>query len=336
MSESFGAFRLFDEGGHVKGRVVDATLDELTPGAVVVRVQYSSVNYKDALAATGAGKIVRKYPLIGGIDLAGTVESSTDKRFRKGDPVVANGYHLGVTQDGGFSEYARLPAEWVVPMPPGLTALDAMTMGTAGFTAALSILDMEHNGLTPSAGPVIVTGATGGVGSMAVACLAARGYQVTALTGKDGEHEFLRSLGAKSILSRQEVTLGSRPLEKAMWAGAVDAVGGDILAWLTKTMMHGGCIAASGLTAGAELHTTVMPFILRGVKLLGIDSAACAIERRKEVWRHLALDMKPARLAGMARQIGLDDLPAAFETLLAGRARGRIVVNTAERRERTT
>lgn len=326
---TFRAFRVFDEGGRPAGRVVDLTLDDLTPGDVVIKAAYSSVNYKDALAATGRGKIMRTLPLVGGIDVAGTVEASTDPKFRKKDPVLVTGYNLGVAQDGGFSEYVRVPAEWVVPMPPGFAPQDAMTIGTAGFTAALSILEMERNGLTPAAGPVVVTGATGGVGSMGVACLAARGYQVTALTGKDGEHDYLRSLGAQTILSRNGLDLGSRPLEKGMWAGAIDAVGGDILAWLTRTMLYGGCIAASGLTAGAELHTTVMPFILRAVKLLGIDSAACAMDRRKEVWRHLALDMKPAHLKTMAQEITIDDLPHAFDTLIAGGARGRFIVKLA-------
>lgn len=326
VTEPFRAFRLFDEGGRVQGRVVDLTLDDLNPGAVVIRAAYSSVNYKDALAATGQGKIVRRFPLVGGIDVAGTVESSTDLRFRKKDPVLVTGFNMGVAADGGYAGYVRVPAEWVVPLPPGLSAFDAMAIGTAGFTAALSILEMERNGLTPGAGPVIVTGATGGVGSMGVACLAARGYQVTALTGKEAERGFLTSLGAATVLLRQDVSMGTRPLEKAMWAGAIDAVGGDILAWLTRTMMHGGCIAASGLTAGDALHTTVMPFILRGVKLLGIDSSVCAMDRRKEVWRHLAQDMKPVHLASMATTIALDELPQAFETLLAGRARGRYVV----------
>lgn len=328
MNSPFRGFRLFDEAGRVQGRVVELTLDDLSPGDVVVKVAYSSVNYKDALAATG-GKIARRFPIVGGIDLVGTVEASTDPRFRKTDPVLVTSYDLSVTADGGYAEYARVPAEWVVPLPPGLSPFDAMAMGTAGFTAALSIVEMERNGLTPAMGPAIVTGATGGVGSMGMACLAARGYQVTALTGKDGEHEFLRSLGARAILSRRELVMGTRPLEKAQWAGAIDCVGGDVLAWLTRTMLHGGCIAASGLTAGTELHTTVMPFILRGVKLLGIDSAACPMDRRKDVWRHLAQDMRPAHLKTMAREITLDDLPMAFETLLAGRARGRFVVKVA-------
>jgi acrylyl-CoA reductase (NADPH) len=326
----FRAFRVFNDAGRISGRLVELALDDLTPGDVVIKATYSSVNYKDALAATGAGKIMRRMPLVGGIDVAGTVETSGDARFRKTDPVLVTGYDLGVSQDGGFSEFVRVPAEWVVPMPPGLSPLEAMTIGTAGFTAALSIVEMERNGLSPSNGPVIVTGATGGVGSLSVACLSARGYQVTALTGKDGEHGYLHNLGAKTVLSRHQLEMGTRPLEKATWAGAIDAVGGDVLAWLTRTMMYGGCIAASGLTAGADLKITVHPFILRGVKLLGIDSAACPMDRRKDVWRHLAIDMKPAQLKSVAHEISFDELPQAFETLLAGRARGRYVVRIAQ------
>lgn len=330
MTTPFKAFRVFEEEGKVRGRIVELSLDDLTPGEVVIRAAYSSVNYKDALAGTGTGKIMRKMPLVGGIDVAGTVESSSDPRFRKKDPVLVTGYNLGVANDGGYAEFVRVPADWVVTLPPALSPLDAMTIGTAGFTAALSIVEMERNGLTPAQGPVIVTGATGGVGSLGVACLAARGYQVTALTGKDSEQDYLHELGAQAVLSRHGLDLGSRPLEKSQWAGAIDAVGGDILAWLTRTMMYGGCIAASGLTAGTELHTTVMPFILRGVKLLGIDSSACPMERRKEVWRHLAQDMKPAHLKTMAQIITMEDLPRAFETVLAGQARGRFVVRIAD------
>ena len=219
-----------------------------------------------------------------------------------------------------------MPADWVVPIPAGLSPHDAMAIGTAGFTAALSVVDMELNGLRPGQGPVIVTGATGGVGSVAVQLAAARGYQVTALTGKDNEHDFLRSLGATEVLSRNGLQMGTRPLEKALWAGAVDAVGGETLAWLTRTMMQNGCIASSGLTGGTELRTTVLPFILRGVKLLGIDSAMCPLAKRQEVWRRLATDLKPGGLRTIATEIGLDDLPAAFATLLEGKARGRFVV----------
>ena len=313
---TFRAFRLFEE--KAAGRVVDATLDELTAGDVVIDVACSSVNYKDALAGTGTGKILRRFPLIGGIDLSGTVRSSTDPRFKQGQPVVVTGYDLGVARDGGYAACARVPADWVVPLPEGLDLFEAMAIGTAGFTAAQSIVELEHNGLKPANGPVIVTGATGGVGSIAVSCLARIGYRVTALTGKDAEHEYLRGLGAADVLSRGSLQIGTRPLEKPMWAGAVDAVGGDVLAWLTRTMNYGGAIANSGLTAGTELHMTVLPFILRGVKLLGIDSVMCPMPRRLEVWRRLATDMKPTELRSIASEISLDDLPAAFETSTRG------------------
>jgi acrylyl-CoA reductase (NADPH) len=322
----FKAFRVFEEDGKISGRVVQLSLDDLSEGAVVIKTSFSSVNYKDALAATGAGKIMRRFPLVGGIDVAGTVEWSADARVKAGDPVLVTGYDLGVANDGGYAGYVRVPAEWIVQVPEGLSLFDAMAIGTAGFTAALSVVEMERNGLTPSSGPVIVTGATGGVGSIAVQCLAARGYDITALTGKPQEENYLRSLGAAKVLARDSVQMGTRPLEKATWAGAVDPVGGATLAWLTRTMMQNGCIASSGLTGGIELQTTVMPFILRGVKLLGIDSAMCPMPTRLEVWRRLATDLRPARLVEAAHQISLEELPSTFDALLKGQARGRYVV----------
>ncbi|OFW24014.1 MAG: quinone oxidoreductase [Acidobacteria bacterium RIFCSPLOWO2_02_FULL_65_29] len=322
----FTAFRVFEENGSVSGRLTELSLDDLSAGAVVIKATYSSVNYKDALAATGAGKIMRRFPLVGGIDVAGTVESSADARFAQGQPVLVTGYDLGVNHDGGFAAYVRAPADWVVPIPAGLTPLEAMTIGTAGFTAALSIVEMETNGLTPGAGPVIVTGATGGVGCIAVEILAGLGYQVTALTGKDDRHDFLRSLGAKDVLSRHTLAMGTKPLEKSLWAGAVDPVGGETLAWLTRTMGYGGSIASSGLTGGTELKTTVLPFILRGVKLLGIDSVMCPMRQRLEVWKRLATGMKPRHLGAIAREVTLAGLPAVFSELLKGAARGRTVV----------
>ncbi|HTT04667.1 MAG TPA: oxidoreductase [Steroidobacteraceae bacterium] len=322
----FSAFKVFEQDGKISGRAVQLSLDELSAGAVVIRAAYSSVNYKDALAGTGSGKIMRRLPLVGGIDVAGIVESSSDTRFRAGDTVLVTGYDLGVSHDGGYASYVRVPADWVVAVPKGLSAFDAMAIGTAGFTAALSIVEMERNGLTPASGPVIVTGATGGVGSVAVQSLAARGYEVTALTGKPEQESYLRALGARQLLARDKLEMGTRPLEKASWAGAVDAVGGATLAWLTRTMMPHGCIASSGLTGGIDLHTTVMPFILRGVKLLGIDSVLCPMQTRLEVWRRLASDLRPARLAEMVQEISLSQLPSAFETLLKGTARGRYVV----------
>jgi acrylyl-CoA reductase (NADPH) len=327
----FKAFRISETGGKISGSIVSTTLDELTPGEVVINAAYSSVNYKDALAATGAGKILKKFPLIGGIDVCGTVASSADARFKAGDEVVVTGYDLGVANDGGYSAYVRVPADWVVKLPPRLSLFDAMALGTAGFTAALSVLRLKHNGLKPGAGPVLVTGATGGVGSIAVAILAGLRYEVTAVTGKDSEHDYLRSLGAKTVLPRSAVEKSARPLEKATWAGAVDCVGGDTLAWLTKTMAYNASIASSGLTGGVELHTTVIPFILRGVNLLGIDSVMCPMTLRLEVWRRLATTMKPKMLSSIAREIPLEGLPDAFSTLAAGNARGRFVVNVEGR-----
>ena len=326
---SFRAFQIIQEDGKVQGRLADVDLADLGEGEVVVQVAYSGVNYKDALAATGAAKVVRRFPLVGGIDLAGTVASSDDPRFSEGDPVLATGFGLGESHDGGYAKYARVPADWVVPLPEQLSLFEAMALGTAGFTAALSLVEMERNGLAPTNGPVVVTGATGGVGSLAVQCLAARGYRVTAVTRKDDAHDFLRALGATDVLAANQVEMGTRPLEKSTWAGAVDPVGGATLAWLIRTMQRAGTIASSGLTGGIELHTTVMPFILRGVKLLGIDSAMCPIDTRREVWHRLATDMKPAHFDTTAHEISLDDLPTAFATLLKGAAKGRYIVKVA-------
>jgi len=329
MDSPFKAFRISQTDGKVSGAVVDATIDELTPGDVVIKAAYSSVNYKDALAATGAAKILKKFPLIGGIDVAGTVASSTDARFNEGDNVVVTGYDLGVGNDGGYSAYVRVPADWVVKLPSSLTLFDAMALGTAGFTAAMSVIRLEQNGLKTGTGPVVVTGATGGVGSVAVAILAGLGYDVTAVTGKDNAHTYLKSLGAKDVMPRSAIEKSARPLEKSMWAGAVDPVGGDTLAWLTKTMNYGASIASSGLTGGIEVHTTVIPFILRGVNLLGIDSVMCPMPLRLDVWWRLASDMKPKTLESIAHEIPLSGLPDAFATLAAGGAKGRFIVNVA-------
>jgi NADPH2:quinone reductase len=321
----FPAFKITNEAGVVRGSLVEATLDQLSPGDVVIRAVFSSVNYKDALAGTGTGKILRRFPLIGGIDVAGIVDASEDERFTPGDEVLVTGYDLGVAHDGGYAGYVRVPGDWVVPIPVGLTLFEAMAIGTAGFTAALSVVEMERNGLRPGNGPVIVTGATGGVGSVAVACLARLGYDVTALTGKTSEEDYLTGLGAATVLNRLTLEMGTRPLEKATWAGAVDAVGGDVLAWLTRTTNYWGAVASTGLTGGTELRMTVMPFILRGVSLVGVDSAMCPMNVRRDVWRRLATDMRPP-LTRIAQTITLDELPQAFATLLAGKARGRYVV----------
>lgn len=322
----FRAYRIFEEDGRSAGRFVDLSLDDLDPGEVVIRVHYSSVNYKDALAATGAGKVVRRFPCVGGVDAAGVVENSSDARFRAGDEVVVTGYGMGVDHDGGFAEYVRVPADWVVPLPQGLTLFDAMAIGTAGFAAALSIHRLEQNELRPENGRVIVTGATGGVASLAIQMLAQLGYHVVALTGKDSEHEYLKSLGAAEILPRRELVRGSRPLEKAQWAGALDAVGGETLAWLTRTMQQDGVIASFGNAGGIELHTTVMPFILRGVRLIGIDSAATAMPLRRAIWQRLTADLRPRLLAQVAHAVPFAELPQVFPQMLQGRLRGRTVV----------
>jgi NADPH2:quinone reductase len=323
---TFPAFRITNQGGTISGSIVEATLDELTPGDVVIKAEYSSVNYKDALAATGTGKILKRFPLIGGIDVAGTIESSNSPRFREGERVLVTGYDFGVAQDGGYAEFARVPADWVVRIPEGLSTREAMVLGTAGFTAGLAIARLERNGLAPGQGKIAVTGATGGVGSIAISALSRLGYDVTAITGKDDAHEYLRSLGARDVVSRTTLAMGTRPLETARWAGAIDAVGGDLLAWLTRTTNYWGSIASTGLTGGVELRTTVMPFILRGVSLIGIDSAMCPMAIRSDVWRRLATDMKPEGLDSIAREIALEGLSAAFDTLIAGAARGRYVV----------
>ncbi len=322
----FSAYRISEENGQSGGQFVRLKLDDLDPGEVVIRSHYSSVNYKDALAATGTGKVIRRFPCVGGIDVSGVVVSSTDARFNSGDEVAATSYGMGVSHDGGFAEYVRLPADWVVPLPKGLTLFDAMALGTAGFTAALSIHRMEQNGLTPAAGRVIVTGATGGVASLAIAMLAKRGYQVTALTGKDSEHEYLTALGATEIISRHQLAMGTRPLEKTMWAGAVDSVGGETLGWLTRCMQQNGVIASFGNASGIELHTTVLPFILRGVCLLGIDTAATEMSLRREIWQRMATDLRTDKLPSIGHVVPFDKLDDVFKPLLEGKLSGRAVI----------
>jgi putative YhdH/YhfP family quinone oxidoreductase len=268
---------------------------------------------------------------VGGIDLSGTVVESRDPRFSKGDAVICTSYDLGVAHDGGYAEYARVPADWVVPMPKGLTLFEAMALGTAGYTAGLAVLRMEANGLKPANGPVIVSGATGGVGSIAIDILSRLGYRVTALTGKEAETDYLKRLGATEVMNRKNLDLAKiRPLDKTTWAGAVDNLGGEVLAWMASTMMQGGTIASIGLAASMNLNTTVAPFILRGVSLLGIDSGYTPMPLRQEVWRRLADDMRPRHLKEMTRTIPFESLPSAFEGLLKGAAKGRIVVDMAD------
>jgi NADPH2:quinone reductase len=326
----FKAFRIHSEGGHVVARFESLTLDDLAPGEVVIRVSHSGINYKDALAATGAGKILRRYPLVGGIDLAGAVESSTDPRYRPGMAVLVTGCGLSETHDGGYAQFARVPGEWVIPMPEGLDAFTAMALGTAGFTAALAIHRMEQNGQAPSGGPIAVTGATGGVGSIAIDMLSARGYRVVAVSGKASAAPYLRELGASEVLARQDIDLGSRPLENARFGGAIDNLGGDVLAWLTRSVDFWGNIASIGLASSPELKTTVMPFILRGVALLGINSSATRREWRLAVWQRIASDLKPRHLERIVtRTIGFDELPQAFSAYLEGGNTGRTVVRIA-------
>jgi len=328
--DKFKVYRLREAEKKVVAGFEEATIDELDAGDVVVRVAYSSVNYKDALAATGAGRIIRRFPCIGGIDLAGTVVESSDARFEKGDAVIATSYDIGVARDGGFAEYARVPADWVVPMPKGMTLRDAMALGTAGFTAGLAVVRMEHEGLRPGKGPVIVSGATGGVGTVAVDILAGMGHHVVALTGKAGEAEYLKSLGAREVMLRSSLELAKiKPLDKATWAGAVDNLGGDVLAWMASTMQIGAPIAAVGLAASMSLNTTVAPFILRGVSLLGVDSVNCEMPVRQRVWQRLAADMKPQHLAGATRVVPFEALPTVFDDFIQARAKGRIVVDMA-------
>ena len=328
--DSFKALLIEEIDGQVGSTITQMTEDRLDAGEVTIRVAYSSVNYKDALAATGSGKIIRRFPCVGGIDLSGVVINSTDARFKAGDPVIATSFDIGVAHHGGYAEIARVPADWVVPLPVGLSLYEVMALGTAGFTAALAIVRMEENRLTPAKGPVIVSGATGGVGSLAIDMLAKIGYHVVALTGKESEAEYLRSLGAAEVLLRQSIDLTKiRPLDRGRWAGAVDNLGGDILAWIASTMEQGGTIASIGLAASMKLNTTVAPFILRGVSLLGIDSGYIREPYRQGVWQRLASDLRPPHLDSMSRKIAFEQLPETFAEYIAGRAKGRVVVELA-------
>lgn len=323
----FQAFRIHnDEGAHRAG-IEQMRLDDLSPGEVLVKVAYSSVNYKDALAGSGKGKILRQYPLNGGIDAAGYVAASTDPAFKEGDAVLCTGCGLSETRDGGYAKYVRLESKWAVPLPTGLTLRESMAIGTAGFTAALALFQMVRNGQKPDMGPVVVTGATGGVGSMAVDILTRAGFEAHAITGKVEQFDYLIGLGAKQCIARKELFWGQRPMESARWAGAIDNVGGDMLAGLTRVMKPYGNIALCGNAASIELATTVMPFIIRGLSLLGVASAGTTREIRDRIWAHLAGDWKPAHLDTIAnREVGLPDLPGIFDTMLAGGALGRTVI----------
>ena len=325
--EGFRALRIDQENDKIVAGFCNLSLDDLSPGEVVIKVSHSTINYKDALAATGAGKILRTFPLVGGIDLAGTVVSSEDERFDAGNEVLVNGCGLSETVDGGYAEYARVTADSVVPVPGGMTAAQAMQIGTAGYTAALAIHRMEQNNQLPEDGPIVVTGATGGVGSIAVDMLDARGYEVIALTGKADKSDYLKSIGAREILHRDDVDYGKRPMEKATWGGAIDNHGGDALTWLTRTVKYGGNIASIGLAASPGLNTTVLPFILRAVCLLGINSSETPRELRLAVWKRIGGDLQPRHLDVIgSRTIEFDELPDAFQAYIAGTVTGRTLV----------
>jgi acrylyl-CoA reductase (NADPH) len=328
--ENFLALRIYQENARVIPRLEELSLSDLSPGGVVIRTAWSSVNYKDALAATGTAPILRRYPLVGGIDTAGHVESSDDARFRLGDPVLVTGCGLSEDHDGGYAELVRVPAEWVVPVPEGLTLFDAMCLGTAGLSAGLAVSRMLQNGQAPSLGPILVTGATGGVGSFAIDLLSAQGFEVVALTGKADAIDYLTSLGASRTILRQATRMGQRALEKGLWGGAVDTVGGETLAWLTRTVRPGGSIASIGLAGGAELHTTVMPFIVRGISLLGVNSSTCPMLLRHTIWKRLGGDLRPQHLDKIVSgTLTLDELESFFPRMLKGETKGRWVVKIA-------
>lgn len=327
---SFKAFRIDQQDKQISAGFQTIDLDDLTEGEVIIKVNWSGINFKDALAATGKGQILRRYPLNGGIDLAGEVVSSSDGRYKQGDSVLVCGCGLSETADGGYAEYARVCGDCVVPVPAGLSERDVMGIGTAGFTAALAFMRLEQMGQTPEMGPIVVTGATGGVGSFAIDLFASKGFEVIAYTGKTDHHDYLKTLGASDFLDRNTLEMGTRALERATWGGAVDNVGGDTLAWLTRTVKPFGNIASIGLAGGHKLETTVMPFILRGVSLIGINSIEMPAEMRNQAWKRLGEDLKPAHLSNIVNtEIAFDELPGAFNAFMDGSVLGRTVVKIA-------
>jgi len=329
--EKFKALRIFDDEHGYRSEIVEQSIDEQSEGDVVIRVAWSGINYKDALAATGKGKILRAFPLNGGVDAAGTVVQSDNADFGEGDEVLITGCGLSETRDGGYSEYLRVPSKWLVALPDGLTLREAMLLGTAGFSAALSLWRMEANGQRPDMGPVVVTGATGGVGSIAIDILTRAGYEAHAISGKLEQFEWLRQLGARQCVSRHELYWSEKPMDSAHWAGAIDNVGGDMLSGLTRVIKPWGSIASCGMAGGIGVRTTVMPFIIRGISLLGINSAGCPYPIRKELWARLAGDWKPAHLGRIENaEASLDKLSAYFENALGGGSRGRVVVRVGD------
>ena len=326
----FRAFRIHNDDAGYRASIESMRIDELSPGEVVIKTAYSSVNYKDALAGTGKGKILRRFPLNGGIDVAGHVVESSDPEFREGDAVLCTGCGLSETRDGGYAEYGRLQAGWTIKLPPGLSLRESMVLGTAGFTAALALFRMRDNRQTPALGPIAVTGATGGVGMLAVDIFSRAGFEVHAISGKPERADFLKSLGAREVLDRRELALGNHALESARFGGAVDSAGGKWLAQLLASTVPYGNVASIGLAADSKLDTTVMPFIIRGVSLLGVASAGTARDIRDDIWRHLASDWKPAHLDAICTQeTDLDALPGVFDAMLAGRSFGRTLVRIA-------
>lgn len=326
--QEFRAFQAVTTGDVVDRAVATMTVADLPAEGVLVEVHWSSVNYKDGLASTPAGKVARVSPIVPGIDLAGVL-TETANGLSAGTAVIAHGYDIGVSQHGGFAEFARVQPEWLVPLPDGLSLREAMVIGTAGFTAAMSVIALQNHGITPASGSILVTGATGGVGSTAVAMLAGLGYDVVASTGKAADAgDYLRGLGATTVIDRGELSEpGKRPLETTVWAGAIDCVGGVTLANVLKKIHYGGAVAASGLTGGADLPTTVLPFILRGVALIGIDSVQATIEKRRTVWQRIATDLRPSTLRQIGTEIGLGDLDGVLGTILGGGVTGRYVVD---------
>jgi len=323
----FNAFRLHRADGVAApvGEFVELGIEDLSPGEVVIRVAYTSINYKDALAAAGLNQIVRDYPRIGGIDLTGRVEQSSDPRFTPGDTVVVHGFGIGVDHDGGHAQFARVRGDWVMPLPEGLSLREAAILGAAGYTAALCVHWMEHNGLSPGGLPVAVSGATGGVASVAIDILAGRGYEVAAISGKGDEDGYLKALGASQVLAPSAAAPTGRPLDAGRWAGAVDSVGGEMLAWLLRSAAPGAVVTSFGNAGGAELQTTVLPFILRGVRLIGIN-ANSPMALRRVVWARLAADYRPRHLERIAQTVAFDELPAAMARMRERATRGRMVV----------
>jgi acrylyl-CoA reductase (NADPH) len=324
-----GTFKAIRVDKAEKGTIVALTQfdeAELMDGDVTVRVEWSTLNYKDGLAVTGKAPVVRRFPMIAGIDLAGTVEQSSHPQWKAGDKVICNGWGMGETHLGAYAEKARVKGDWLVRLPEGMSARDAMAIGTAGYTAMLAVLALERQGLAPDKGPIVVTGAAGGVGSVAIAVLSRLGYHVMASTGRVSETGYLKGLGAAEVIDRNELAGPAKPLAKERWAGGIDSVGSTTLANLLSMTKYGGAIAACGLAAGMDLPSSVAPFILRGVCLLGIDSVMCPIELRKTAWIRLASDLDRHKLAEITHEIGLDEVVAAGAKILAGQVRGRIVV----------